>query len=152
MSHTRSSPRSTRPKPASTTPGVSLSPEHITEAQQKSTDNGATLDLSYNNIRQISEEVVQELVALGRSNSKEDVSSSVSRCVLLDLAPVFLAWTSCRLALGFNRLTALPAAFAQLAHVRYLNLKGNAFTSIPDPVRIVPAFSPPALWVYCFNR
>lgn len=90
MSHTRSSPRSTRPKPANTTPGVSLSSEQISEAQQNSTDSGATLDLSYHNIRQISEEVVQELVALGRPNSKEDASSSVSRCVLLDSARVFL--------------------------------------------------------------
>lgn len=91
MSHTRSSPRSTRPKPANPTPGVSLSLEQIVEAQQKSTDNGATLDLSYNNIRQINEEVVQELVALGRSTSKEDVSSSVSRYVQLTSDRVFLA-------------------------------------------------------------
>ena len=84
MSHTRSSPRSTRPKPASPAPGVSLSSDHIAEAQQKSTDDGATLDLSYKNIRQINEEVVQELVALERSNSKEDVSSPVSRCVPFD--------------------------------------------------------------------
>ena len=79
MSHSRSSPRSTRPKPANPTPGISLLPEHIIDAQQNSTDNGATLDLSYKNIRQISEEVVLELVALGRPNSNDDASSSVSR-------------------------------------------------------------------------
>ena len=76
-----SSPRLTRPKPANLTPSVSLSSEHIAEAQQKSADNGATLDLSYKNIRQISEEVAQELVALGRSSSKDDVSTSLSRWV-----------------------------------------------------------------------
>jgi hypothetical protein len=90
MSHTRSSPRSTRPKPANSSPSVSLSLEHIVEAHQNSVDNGATLDLSYNNIRQISEEVVQELVALGRSTAKDDAASSVSRCVLLGSARVFL--------------------------------------------------------------
>lgn len=88
MSHNRFSPRSTRPKPAHPTPGVSLSQDHIVEAQKKSTDKGATLDLSYNDIRQIGEEVVQ-LVALGRLNSKEDVSGSVSRCVLPGPARVF---------------------------------------------------------------
>ncbi|KAF9644472.1 hypothetical protein BDM02DRAFT_3102873 [Thelephora ganbajun] len=139
MSHTRSSPRSTRPKQANPAPGVSLSLEHIAEAQQKSTDNGATLDLSYKNIRQISEEVAQELVAFGRSNSKEDDSSSVSRYVLFDSTYVFLASASYRLALGFNRLTSLPTAFSLLTHVRYLNLKGNAFTSVPDPVTAMPA-------------
>lgn len=82
MSHTSSSPRSSRPKPANQTSGLSLSSEHIAGAQQKSTDNGATLDLSYKNIRQISEEAAQELVALGHSNSKDDAYSSVSRCVL----------------------------------------------------------------------
>jgi len=91
MSHTRSSPRSTRPKPASPVSGVSLSSDHIAEAQQKSTDNGATLDLSYKNIWQINEEVVQELVALGRSNSKEDASAQVTRCVPFGPACVFLA-------------------------------------------------------------
>ena len=90
MSHTRSSPRSTRPKPANSTPSVSLSLEHIAEAQQNSIDNGATLDLSYKNIRQISEEVVQELVALGRPTANEDTFSSVSRCVLLCSSPVVL--------------------------------------------------------------
>ena len=138
MSHTRSSPRSTRPKPANASLGVPFSSEHIAEAQQKSTDNGATLDLSYKNIGQIDEEVAQELVALGQSNSKDDTSSTVSRCVPLNSTLyVVSVQTSYRLALGFNRLTALPAAFALLTHVRYLNLKGNAFTSLPDPVRLV---------------
>lgn len=91
MSHTRSSPRSTRPKPASPAPGVSLSSDHITEAQKKSTDNGATLDLSYKNIRQINEEVAQELVALGWSDSKENASNPVTRCGLFDSTYVFLA-------------------------------------------------------------
>lgn len=84
MSYTRSSPRSTRPKPANTDPGVPLSSDHISEARLKSTDNGVTLDLSYKNIRQISEELAQELVALGRSNSKEDTPGPVSRRVLFD--------------------------------------------------------------------
>jgi len=84
MSHTRSSPRSTQPKPASPAPGVSLSSDHIVEALQKSTDNGVTLDLSYKNIWQINEEVAQELVALWRSNSKDDTSSPVFRCALFD--------------------------------------------------------------------
>lgn len=91
MSHTRSSPRSTRPKTASPAPGLSLSSDHIEEARQKSTDNGATLDLSYKNIRQINEEVVQELAALGRPSSEEDVSSPVARCVLFDSTHEFLA-------------------------------------------------------------
>lgn len=139
MSHTRSSPRSTRPKPANPAPGVSLSSDHIAEAQQKSTDNGATLDLSYKNIRQIDEEVVQELVALELPSSNEDAFGPVARCVLFDSTYELLAYTSYRLALGSNRLSALPAAFSLLTHVRYLNLKGNAFTSIPDPVRFALA-------------
>lgn len=141
MSHTRSSPRSTRPNQASPLPSVSLSSDHISEAQQKSTDNGLTLDLSYKNIRQISEEVAQELVALGRSNSKEDISGPVSRCVVSDSTCVSYDLTSRRLALGFNRLTALPTAFTLLTNVRYLNLKGNAFTSIPDSVGVILAYA-----------
>lgn len=144
MPHTRSSPRSARPKPASPVPGVSLSPDHIAEAQQKSTDNGTTLDLSYKNIRQISEEIAQELVALGRSTSNEDTSSPVFRWGFSDQMYVLPTQSSHRLALGFNRLTALPTAFALLTHVRYLNLKGNAFTSIPDPVGLMLPYPPRA--------
>ena len=84
---------------------------------------------------------MQELVALGWSDSKEDASSPVARCVLFESADAFLAQTFYRLALGFNRLSALPTAFSLLVHVRYLNLKGNAFTSIPDQVRL--ALAPP---------
>ena len=142
MSHTRTSPRSTRPKPASPVPGVSLSSDHIVEAQQKSTDNGVTLDLSYKNIRQISEEVAQELVALGRSTSKEDTSSPVFRWGFSDQIYVLPPQTLHRLALGFNRLTTLPTAFTLLTHVRYLNLKGNALTSIPEPVNLVFPYPP----------
>lgn len=149
MSHTRSSPRSTHPKPASPAPGLSLSSDHIVEALQKSTDNGVTLDLSYKNIRQITEEVVQELVALWRSNSKDDTSSPVFRCALSGVTHVFSAKTLHRLALGFNRLTALPTAFTLLTHVRYLNLKGNAFTSIPDSVS--PVFPYLLRASYCFT-
>lgn len=49
------------------------------------------MDLSYKNIRQINEEVVQELAALGRPSSEEDVSSPVARCVLFDSTHEFLA-------------------------------------------------------------
>jgi len=90
MSHTRSSPRSTQPDPASPVPGVSLSSDHIAEAQRKSADNGATLNLSYTNIRQIDEEVAQELVALGWSDPKEDVSNPLARCVLSNPTYLFL--------------------------------------------------------------
>jgi hypothetical protein len=55
------------------TPGVPLSPERNAEVQQKSTENGATLDLSRKNMRQISRDVAQELIALGRSSSNRIV-------------------------------------------------------------------------------
>jgi len=90
MHHPTSSPRSTQPEPASPVPGVSLSSVHIAEAQQKSTDNGATLNLSYTNIRQIDEELAQELAALGWSNLKEDVPNPLARCVLSNPTYVFL--------------------------------------------------------------
>jgi hypothetical protein len=39
------------------------------------------------------------------------------------------------MALGSNRLTALPMEFALLSRLRYLNLKNNNFTVFPDVVR-----------------
>jgi len=90
MPNTRSSPRSTQPDPASPLPGVSLSSDHIAEAQRKSADNGATLNLSYTNIREIGEEVAQELVVLGWSNSKEDASNPLARCVPSNPTYMFL--------------------------------------------------------------
>lgn len=39
-----------------------------------------------------------------------------------------------RIALGFNRLTMLPEAFALLSRLRYLTLKNNNFTVFPDVV------------------
>jgi hypothetical protein len=39
------------------------------------------------------------------------------------------------MALGFNRLAALPMALALLSSLRYLNLRNNHFTTFPDVVR-----------------
>lgn len=44
----------------------------------------------------------------------------------------------CRIALGHNRLTTLPTAFALLSRLRYLNLKSNSFSVFPDVLTLLP--------------
>lgn len=75
--HPRPSPRATRH--TSPSPTVSLTHEHIVEAQQRSPDNGATLDLAHRHIAEISEATVEELFVLGRSKSGESRSAPLAR-------------------------------------------------------------------------
>jgi hypothetical protein len=57
--HPRPSTRTARH--TSPSPALSLSPEHIAEALQKSPDNGATLDLAHRHIAEIPEPIAESL-------------------------------------------------------------------------------------------
>lgn len=100
---------------------ASLTEEHIAEALRQSSDNGATLDLTHRNLTDVGEDGAKHLATIGRNDSLDDESS------------VF------RIALGYNRLTTLPTAFALLSRLRYLNLQNNSFTSFPDVLTVMPS-------------
>ncbi len=44
-----------------------------------------------------------------------------------------------RLALGYNLLTSLPASFAELANLRYLNIRANLLTTFPSVITELPS-------------
>ncbi|KAJ7632148.1 RAM signaling pathway protein-domain-containing protein [Roridomyces roridus] len=101
-------------------PSLSLSSELITEAVGQSPDAGATLVFLKKSLSDIGEEAAAELATVGRE-SPDDES-----CVE-------------RIALGHNRLTTLPTAFALLSRLRYLNLKSNSFSVFPDVLTLLPS-------------
>ncbi|KAJ7702257.1 RAM signaling pathway protein-domain-containing protein [Mycena rosella] len=101
-------------------PSLSLSPELIADALVQSADQGATLVFLKKNLTDIGEEAAEELATLGRESPDDE--SSVER-----------------IALGHNRLTTLPTAFALLSRLRYLNLKSNSFSVFPDVLTLLPA-------------
>ncbi|KAJ7491287.1 RAM signaling pathway protein-domain-containing protein [Mycena latifolia] len=101
-------------------PSLSLSAELIADALAQSTDQGATLVFLKKNLTDIGEEAAEELATLGRESPDDE--SSVER-----------------IALGHNRLTTLPTAFALLSRLRYLNLKSNSFSVFPDVLTLLPA-------------
>ncbi|KAJ7043150.1 RAM signaling pathway protein-domain-containing protein [Mycena alexandri] len=99
---------------------LSLSTELIADALRHSPDQGATLKFLKKNLTDISDEAAAELASLGREGPDD--------AALVE-----------RIALGQNRLTTLPTAFALLARLRYLNLKSNSFTVFPDVLTLLPA-------------
>ncbi|KAJ6608619.1 RAM signaling pathway protein-domain-containing protein [Mycena sp. CBHHK59/15] len=109
------------PKRLSFSPlSLSLSSDLIAEALANSVDEGATLVFLKKNLSDIGEEAAEELATIGREAPEDE--SSVER-----------------IALGHNRLTTLPTAFALLSRLRYLNLKSNSFSVFPDVLTLLPA-------------
>ncbi|KAI6038457.1 RAM signaling pathway protein-domain-containing protein [Pisolithus marmoratus] len=102
-------------------PSVSLADEHVLEAIQQSPDSGGTLDFTHKGLTDVGEDGVQYLACAGRSESPPE-ECSISR-----------------ITLGYNRLTTLPTAFALFSRLRYLNLKSNNFSSIPDVLTVMPS-------------
>ncbi|KAF7294768.1 Leucine-rich repeat-containing protein SOG2 [Mycena indigotica] len=110
-----------KPPPSTMSPASqALTPEHIADALAQSNDGGATLVFLKKNLTNIGEEAAEELATLGRETPEDE--SLVER-----------------MALGHNRLTTLPTAFALLSRLRYLNLKNNLFTVFPDVLTLLPA-------------
>ncbi|KAF9052665.1 RAM signaling pathway protein-domain-containing protein [Panaeolus papilionaceus] len=89
---------------------TALTVEQIEEGLEKSPDGGCTLLLAK---LQISEIKAFEVKALANLELRQE-------CALE------------RLALGNNRLFSLPSEFSMLNRLRYLNLKHNCLTSVPD--------------------
>ncbi|KAG1748925.1 RAM signaling pathway protein-domain-containing protein [Suillus paluster] len=100
---------------------ASLTEEHIAEALQQSSDNGATLDLTHKNLTDVGDDGAEHLATMGRNDSLDDESSVL------------------RIALGYNRLATLPTAFALLSRLRYLNLQNNSFITFPDVLTVMPS-------------
>ncbi|KAJ7273148.1 RAM signaling pathway protein-domain-containing protein [Mycena rebaudengoi] len=101
-------------------PSLSLSSEQISDALANSADAGATLVFLKQNLSDIGEEAAEELATIGRETPDDECSVE-------------------RIALGHNRLTTLPTAFALLSRLRYLNLKSNSFVVFPDVLTLLPA-------------
>ncbi|KAG6814296.1 hypothetical protein H0H92_013421 [Tricholoma furcatifolium] len=97
---------------------ISLSSAHIAQAIQRSSDGGATLMFSKNNLADIPVVAVEELTRLGRAENES----------LLQ-----------RITLGYNHISTLPTVFAQLSHLRYLNLKHNNFSVFPEVLTLLPS-------------
>lgn len=76
--------QSTHPKPVDPDSGVSLSSDHVAEAQKKSTDSGASLDISLKKISEVNEEIVHKFATLGQPNTEGGASIPVSRYYRLD--------------------------------------------------------------------
>ncbi|KAF8522222.1 RAM signaling pathway protein-domain-containing protein [Hysterangium stoloniferum] len=101
-------------------PSISLTHADIAQAMLKSPDEGNTLNFSHKNLCEVGEIGAEELATIGIDDIKDE-------CTVL------------RLALGYNRLTALPMAFALLTRLRYLNLRANSFTVFPDVITVMPS-------------
>ncbi|KAG7452790.1 uncharacterized protein BT62DRAFT_878865 [Guyanagaster necrorhizus] len=97
-----------------------LTRAHVQEALSRSEDHGITLVFLKKNLTDIGISVVEELATVGR-NSPDD------------------GYPVERLALGNNCLTALPTEFTHLSHLRYVNLRSNAFTNFPDVLTLMPS-------------
>ncbi|KAG9005245.1 RAM signaling network component [Tulasnella sp. JGI-2019a] len=90
-----------------------LNHARIAQARDASTDGGQTLDFSHFKVTQLTDEAVQELANIGRA--EDDDEGVVTR-----------------IALVFNSLTTLPAAFALISRLRYLNLRSNLLSVFPE--------------------
>lgn len=110
-----------------------LSLTQIAEAFQHSSDGGATIVLSKLAISDIGSLEAEEL-AHARQLGGQETGSIVERS-RTSLFSVHVAHDTFRLALGNNRLSALPPEFAFFTRLRYLNLKHNSFTAFPEVVR-----------------
>ncbi|KAL0947467.1 hypothetical protein HGRIS_013573 [Hohenbuehelia grisea] len=99
---------------------TSLGSYHISDALLRSPDDGATLDLTKQNLTEVGESGAEELATIGRN---EDEDESIVT----------------RVALSHNQLTTLPRAFALLSRLRYLNLRSNSFTVFPDVLTMMPS-------------
>ena len=60
-------------------PSLSLSRDHITDALQRSLDDGATLDLAHKNLTDVGEDGAEELANVGQGHSTEG-QNRVTRC------------------------------------------------------------------------
>jgi|ERR1700722_11862284 len=63
---------------SSSLPSISLSAGHISEALKRSLDDGATLDLTRQNLTDVGECGVEELATIGTTDVKDE--GSVTRC------------------------------------------------------------------------
>ncbi|KAJ6488546.1 RAM signaling pathway protein-domain-containing protein [Mycena vitilis] len=97
---------------------LSLTPQLIADAVHHSPDRAATLVFLKKNLTDIGEEAAAGLANIGHDDGLVEVE---------------------RIALGQNRLTTLPTAFALLSRLRYLNLKSNSFSVFPDVLTLLPS-------------
>jgi hypothetical protein len=111
-------------------PSQSLTHDLIADAVAASNDRGATLVFLKNNLTDIGEEAAAELASLTQHVERY---ASIPRLRSINIEEPK------RIALGQNRLTTLPTAFALLSRLRYLNLKNNSFTVFPDVLTLLPA-------------
>jgi len=102
--------------------------KRIDEALEKSTDKGDTLDLSRRGITNIGPDAVERFAKGVGADMK-----GVWRYVFEPASQV----AESRLALSYNALRdrSIHESFCRLSRLRYLNLKGNAFTEFPAAVR-----------------
>ncbi|CAA7267886.1 unnamed protein product [Cyclocybe aegerita] len=100
---------------------IPLSSAHISDAIDYSPDGGVTIYLCKLNISEIGPPEAEEL-AYGGQHGRQEADSIVQR-----------------LALKSNRIYSLPAEFALLSRLRYLNLRHNIFTEFPDVLIAMPA-------------
>ncbi|KZV86539.1 hypothetical protein EXIGLDRAFT_774500 [Exidia glandulosa HHB12029] len=99
---------------------IYLTHELISKALRSSNDQGQTLDLSHLDLTEVTDANARDLA--GAAVSPEDGDSDVLR-----------------VALGYNRLMALPKAFIALTRLRYLNLRSNLFSIFPVVLTAIPS-------------
>lgn len=113
-------------------PSNSLNHEHIAQALNHSSDEGATLVFSKLDLTDISVDAAEELATKVDANNKGMVKRWVCMAWILSGR---LKVNS--IAMGHNRLSTLPTELALLTHLRYLNLRHNSFSTFPRVVRIL---------------
>ncbi|EJU05554.1 hypothetical protein DACRYDRAFT_104040 [Dacryopinax primogenitus] len=106
--------------PSSSTLVVFLVQEHIDKAVSASEDNGETIDLSQRGFNAISDEGVGLLRRAGGGDEEE--GGKVKRIAMTHVA-----------------LRELPISFSTLMRLRYLNMRGNLFTTFPEVLTSMPS-------------
>jgi hypothetical protein len=111
-----------------------LSRQVVEHALLVSPDKGETLNFSHQNLSHVGEEGASELASLRKDEEQEQSSVSRYFCLIYSLKVILLKLIF-SIALSYNRLATLPMAFSLMGKLRYLNLRSNLFTSVPDVVR-----------------
>ena len=114
-----------------------LTRAHILDAIARSDDDGQTLVFSNRGLGDVGEAGADALSQVGKGEKEYLHECKILRCV----NSWYSKWVVTdggfsRIALVGNTLSSLPMAFARLSRLRYLTLRSNSFSVLPEVVSV----------------